>query len=115
VCGRSELPQDEDRKAAMQAAAGQLYGRPGLYRIFNQIPNKLKEKYGHTLCREITSQWQTQWLCRDHALHCREIISDAAELAATLIFAEQEKISSEPFGANVENLKDLPSQCDAKR
>jgi C_GCAxxG_C_C family probable redox protein len=114
VYGRSELPQDEDRKAAMQAAARQLYGRPGLYRIFNQIPNRLKDKYGHTLCREITAQWQTQWLCRDHALHCREIISDAAELAATLIFAEQEKISSEPFGANVENLKDLPTQCDAK-
>jgi C_GCAxxG_C_C family probable redox protein len=114
VYGRSELPQDEDRKAAMQAAARQLYGRPGLYRIFNQIPNRLKEKYGHTLCREITAQWQEQWLCRDHALHCREIISDAAELAATLIFAEQEKISSEPFGANVENLKDLAAQCDGK-
>lgn len=108
VYGRSELPEGEDRKAVMQAASRELYGRPGLYRIFNQIPNKLQKKYGHTLCREITAQWQENWLCRDHALHCREIITDAAELAASLIYANKDEIALEPFGRNVENLKDSP-------
>lgn len=98
VHGRSTLPEHEDRKEAMHLAAEQLYGRPGLYRIFNQIPNTIHKKYGHTLCRDITSKWQEQWLCRDHALHCREVITDAAEIAASLIFADKEKISSEPFG-----------------
>ena len=114
VHGRSELPEDEDRKAAMQAASRQLYGKPGLYRIFNQIPNSLKEKYGHTLCREIAGQWQDQWLCRDHALHCREIITDAAELAAVLIYSNRDEIASKPFGLNVEKLKDPPANCDSK-
>jgi C_GCAxxG_C_C family probable redox protein len=114
VHGRSELPENEDRKAAMQAASRQLYGKPGLYRIFNQIPNTLKAKYGHTLCREIAAQWQDQWLCRDHALHCREIITDAAELAATLIYGNRDEIASKPFGSNVEKLKDLPGQCSLK-
>jgi C_GCAxxG_C_C family probable redox protein len=114
VHGRSQLPDNEDRKAAMEEAARQLYGRPGLYRIFNQIPNRLKEKYGHTLCREITAQWQDQWLCRDHALHCREIITDAAELAATLILGDREQISAAPFGANVEKLQDSGIQCTGK-
>jgi len=114
VHGRSKLPEHEDRKAAMQAASQQLYGRPGLYRIFNQIPNKIKQKYGHTLCREIAAQWQDQWLCRDHALHCREIITDAAELAATLIYGKQNEIASEPFGSNVEKLTDAPLKCDIK-
>lgn len=104
VHGRSVLPEHEDRKEAMQMAAEQLYGKPGLYRIFNQIPNIIQAKYGHTLCREITSQWQDQWLCRDHALHCRELITEAAEIAATLIFSDNETIASEPFGKNVENL-----------
>ena len=114
VYGRSELPEGEDRKEAMQAASRQLYGKPGLYRIFNQIPNSLKEKYGHTLCREIAGQWQDQWLCRDHALHCREIITDAAELAAVLIYSNRDEIASKPFGLNVEKLKDPPANCDSK-
>jgi C_GCAxxG_C_C family probable redox protein len=106
VHGRHQLPQNEDRKAATAEAARQLYGRPGLYRIFNQIPNRMQEKYGHTLCREITSPWQDQWLCRDHALHCRELITDAAELAATLITGDAGEIASSSFGANVEKLQD---------
>lgn len=114
VYGRSELPENEDRKAAMHAAAQQLYGKPGLYRIFNQIPNRLNEKYGHTQCREIAAQWQDQWLCRDHALHCREIITDAAELAASLIYANKEAVASKSFGSNVENLTDPPANCDSK-
>lgn len=114
VYGRSALPKDDDRKAAMKAASQQLYGNPGLYRIFNQIPNKVQQKYGHTLCREITAQWQEQWLCREHALHCREIITDAAELAALLIFGDKDKIASEPFGINVEKLKDPPAKCNSK-
>jgi C_GCAxxG_C_C family probable redox protein len=109
VHGRSglpELPAGEDRKAAMQAAKKQLYGRPGLYRIFNQIPNMVAGKYGKTVCREITAEWTDQWLCRDHALHCREIITDVAELAAKLIYSEKDLIAGEPFGRNVENLSD---------
>lgn len=106
VHGRDTLPEHEDRKQAMKAASQQLYGNPGLYRLFNQIPNKIREKYGHTLCREITADWHDQWLCRDHALHCREIITDAAEIAASLIYGNKEELGSKPFGVNVENLED---------
>lgn len=70
VHGRSELPTDIDRKTAMQKATDELYGNPGLYRLFNQIPNYIKDKYGATLCREISKKWQDSWLCREHALHC---------------------------------------------
>lgn len=111
VHGRSDLPQHEDRKVAAQQAADQLYGRPGLYRLFNQIPNQVKDKYGATLCREICEQWQDSWLCRDHALHCREIISDAAELAARLIIQDKAEAASRPFGANVEKLSDEGQVC----
>ncbi len=106
VHGRSGLPEGEDRKAAAKAAAEQLYGNPGLYRMFNQLPNMIKSKYGNTLCREICRQWRDNWLCRDHALHCREIITDIAEFAATVIYGDKNEIMSKPFGDNVENLKD---------
>jgi len=111
VHGRSELPPGEDRKDVAKKAGEELYGNPGLYRLFNQIPNTLAKKYGHTLCREITAAWQNTWLCRDHALHCREIITDAAELAAQLICTDKADAASRPFGKNVENLIDEGACC----
>jgi C_GCAxxG_C_C family probable redox protein len=113
VHGRSGLPEGDGRDA-MKKAADQLYGKPGLYRIFNQLPNRLKEKYGHTLCRDLTAKWQDQWLCREHALHCREIITDAAEIAAELILTDIHEISTRPYGDNVEKIKDDPDPCTEK-
>ena len=114
VHGRCGLPEGDDRKAVAMEATRQLYGNPGLYRLFNQIPNMVKDKYGRTLCREISDKWKDQWLCRDHALHCREIITDVAELAAELIYSEKEAVCSKAFGSNVENLKDEAADCDTK-
>jgi C_GCAxxG_C_C family probable redox protein len=114
VHGRSGLPDGKDRKSAAKKAATQLYGKPGLYRLFNQLPNMVKDKYGNTLCRDICSRWKDNWLCREHALHCREIITDIAEFAAKLIYSNKEESSSKPFGSNVENLKDTPANCDSK-
>jgi len=105
VHGRSTLPSGEGKEALMKSKE-QLYGKPGLYRLFNQIPNKVKAKYGQTLCRKLTAKWQEEWLCRDHALFCREIITDSAGFAAELIMADKDEYGSSPFGKNVENLKD---------
>jgi C_GCAxxG_C_C family probable redox protein len=105
VHGRPTLPTGE-KKEAMKKAAEQLYGKPGLYRLFNQIPNKIQERFGKTLCRDLTSQWHNTWLCREHALYCREIITYAAEVAAELILADRNEAASRPLGANVEKLKE---------
>ncbi len=105
VHGRSKLPEGEGKEAMLKGRQ-QLYGRPGLYRLFNQIPNRIQEKYGKTQCGDLTVQWQSSWLCRDHALFCRELITDAAGIAAELILSERDEVASKPFGKNVENLKD---------
>jgi C_GCAxxG_C_C family probable redox protein len=114
VHGRSELPEGEDPKDVAKKASKQLYGNPGLYRLFNQIPNMVEDKYGNTLCRKICDQWKDQWLCRDHALNCREIITDVAEFAAKLITSGKEDVASKPFGRNVENLTDENLDCSTK-
>lgn len=103
VHGRSTLPEGENRMAIAKDA---LYGKPGLYRLFNQIPNMAEEKYGNTLCREIAAKWRGSWLCREHALYCREIITEMAGYAAELITGDQKILSSKSFGKNVENLKE---------
>jgi C_GCAxxG_C_C family probable redox protein len=105
VHGRSNLPEGEG-KEAVKKAADQLYGRPGLYRLFNIIPNRFQAKYGKTLCRELTTQWQSTWLCRDHALFCRDLITEAAGIAGELVLSDREALASGNFGTNVENLKD---------
>jgi C_GCAxxG_C_C family probable redox protein len=106
VHGRPGLPDGEDPKEVAKKSKQQLYGKPGAYRIFNQIPNRFKEKFNHTLCRELTGKWQSEWLCRDHALFCREVITDAAGIAADLILSDKNDLASKSFGSNVENLKD---------
>ena len=105
VHGRSVLPEGEG-KEVLKKSKEQLYGNPGLYRLFNQIPNRIKEKYGETLCREVTSKWHETWLCREHALYCRELITDVAEIAAELIFSDADEAAAQTFGTNVENLKE---------
>ncbi len=102
VHGRSSLPGEG--KEDMLKAKEQLYGMPGLYRLFNQIPNRFKARNGLTLCRELTAKWQASWLCREHALYCREIITDVAGIAAELILSDEEESASKPFGENVENI-----------
>jgi hypothetical protein len=95
-------------------ASQELYGKPGLYRLFNQIPNRIQNKFGNTLCRELTQPWKETWLCRDHALHCREIITESAIIAAELVLSDKTELASMPFGANVENLVDAPEACSIK-
>lgn len=105
VHGRSSLPEGEGKEGLMKSK-DQLYGKPGLYRLFNQLPNQFKTKYGQTLCRELAAKWRDNWLCRDHALFCREIITDAAGMAAELILSDKKEAASKPLGENVENLKE---------
>ena len=105
VHGRSALPEGEGKEAMLKSKE-QLYGKPGLYRLFNQIPNHFKARFGHTLCRDLTAKWQQSWLCRDHALFCREVITESAAFAAQLILADWDEFGSKPFGANVENLRE---------
>jgi len=106
--GRRSLPGGEPREAAMLSKE-QFYGRPGIYRLFNQIPNRMAEKFGSTLCRDLTSKWQDQWLCREHALSCREIMTDAAGIAAEMVLADKNEMMNRPFGSNVEHLVDAES------
>jgi C_GCAxxG_C_C family probable redox protein len=105
VHGRTSLPDGEGREVA-EKSKEQFYGRPGIYRLFNQLPNRLAGKYGSTLCRDLTSKWQDRWLCREHALNCREIITDAAGFAAEVILADRAESMERPFGRNVEHLVD---------
>jgi len=109
VHGRGSLPTAETRQEVLAASRRQLYTEPGLYRIFNQLPNWFQARHGHTLCRELTARWQSNWLCKEHALFCREIITDTAEFAARLMLLTEEEASDLRFGHVVDCTDATPS------
>ena len=78
VYGRREVPGD------FKVAKAELYGKPGLYRLFNRLPNEFRQRFGSTQCRTLTAQWRKTWLCKDHALFCRNLVIEAAGLAAEM-------------------------------
>jgi C_GCAxxG_C_C family probable redox protein len=101
VYGRRDIPTD------FKSAKEQLYGTPGLYRLFNRLPNEFKKRFGSTQCRLLTSQWRKTWLCRDHALFCRNLVLEMAGMAAEMAVPKDlARWGSEPFRENVEGLSE---------
>lgn len=97
VYGRRQPPSGsvEEKKA-------QLYGLPGLYRIFNRLSNAYEEKFGTTLCRDITRPWHGDWFNRDRLKTCLKTVAFMAETAATMVFpADKEYWGSQPLGRNL--------------
>jgi C_GCAxxG_C_C family probable redox protein len=100
IYGRRRVPEN------FKAAVNELYGNPGLYRLFNRLPNEFQRRFGSTQCRALTSKWQGKdWLCKDHVRFCRNLIVEAAGLAAEMGYPKDlYKWGSAPFGENVEGL-----------
>jgi C_GCAxxG_C_C family probable redox protein len=98
VYGRRQPPTGtpEEKKA-------QLYGNPGIYRIFNRLSNVFQEKYGTTQCREITKPWHgQQWFTKDRLKTCLGTVAFMAEKAAEMVFpVDEEKWGSQPLGENL--------------
>jgi C_GCAxxG_C_C family probable redox protein len=93
VYGRREMPTDP------KAAAEELYGSPGLYRMFNRLPSEFERRFGSTQCRLLTSQWRETWHCKEHVSFCRNLTIEAAGLAAEMACPKDlARWGSLPFG-----------------
>ena len=93
VYGRRELPADA------RAATEELHGVPGLYRLFNRLPNEFQQRFGSTQCRRLTSAWRQSWLCKEHLKFCRSLVIEAAGLAAEMAAPKDlARWGSLPFG-----------------
>gem|GEM_PF-75556 len=85
----------------------QLYGKPGLYRIFNRVSNEFKHRFGTTLCRDITQPWHQDWFCKDRLRKCLQTVTGMAEVAAEMVFpVDLEFWGSQPFGENIKGETD---------
>jgi len=99
IYGRRQMPPD------FKTGKEELYGNPGLYRLFNRLPNEFKQRFGSTQCRVLTEKWHQDWHCKERALFCRELIIDAAGLAAEMAVPKDlARWGSLDFRENVEGL-----------
>ncbi len=103
VHGREGLPERQDRRETIAASKHELLVDPGLYRIFNQIPNWFREKHGHTLCRDLTAPWESDWHCRERAMLCRQLITETAGFAVQLMLLSESERSRLEFGDTVDH------------
>ncbi len=87
--------------AAEEERVNTLYGNPGLYRYFNQLPNRFKEAYGHLDCSKLTEGYHDDWLCREHAKKCMKLIINTAGMTMDLLLEGEEKGYGQPFGENI--------------
>jgi hypothetical protein len=93
VYGRREIPGD------LKTAREQMYGQPGLYRLFNRVPNEFQRRFGSTQCRLLTAPWSKTWLCQEHISFCRNLTIEAAGLAAEMAVPKDlARWGSLPFG-----------------
>ncbi len=93
VYGRRDLPPDG------KTGRTELDGTPGLYRLFNRLPNEFQQRFGSTQCRRLTAPWRQTWLCKDHLLFCRNLVVEMAGTAAAMAVPKDlERWGSEPFG-----------------
>jgi C_GCAxxG_C_C family probable redox protein len=96
VYGRREVP------ASPKASDQDMYGDPGLYRLFNRLPNEFKQRFGSTQCRVLTGPWRHNWLCREHIKFCLGLVINVAGLAAEMAVPQDlARWGSQPFGERV--------------
>ncbi|NPV26643.1 MAG: hypothetical protein HPY81_04110 [Firmicutes bacterium] len=77
-----------------------LYGNPGLYRFFNQIPHEFRQIVGMLDCKEINRDYP-EWQDKNRFRNCMRIVVDAAGLAAEYILKGQTEGYQQPFRENV--------------
>ncbi|MBI4794370.1 MAG: C_GCAxxG_C_C family protein [Deltaproteobacteria bacterium] len=93
VYGRRQIPPSP------KASKEEMLGNPGLYQLFNRLPNEFQQRFGSTQCRVLTGPWKTKWLCRDHIKFCRDLVINMAGLAAEMAVPKDlARWGSEPFG-----------------
>ncbi|QGT98917.1 hypothetical protein SYNTR_0324 [Candidatus Syntrophocurvum alkaliphilum] len=78
----------------------ELYGNPGRYRFFNQIPHKFKQEFGSTQCDELNKDY-SEWADKERMRNCMKIVLASTEMAVEFIYLGNKEGYTQPFGDNM--------------
>jgi C_GCAxxG_C_C family probable redox protein len=87
-------------EGSQQEIIDRLYGNPGLYRFFNQIPHKFAEKFGSTQCEELNRDYP-EWHDKNRFRMCMNIVIEAAVMAVEFAYQGEREGYTQPFGKNM--------------
>lgn len=65
----------------------QLQGNPGLYRLFNNLPNDFAEKFGACECEALTRNYKDHFGAVERRKQCQQYVIEAAGMAVQYILA----------------------------
>lgn len=87
-------------EGTQQEIIDKLYGNPGLYRFFNQMPHKFAEKFGSTQCKDL-NLYYPKWTDKDRLRNCMNIVIESAAMAVEFIYQGNTEGYQQPFGKNM--------------
>ena len=82
VHGR-KIPKQE----TFEATVKQLQGNPGLYRLFNNLPNDFSENFGACDCEKLTQDYKENFGSVERKRMCHRFVIEAAGMAVKYIIA----------------------------
>ena len=69
----------------------QLQGNPGLYRLFNNLPNDFADKFGACECAQLTADYKDNFSAVERKRQCHQFVIEAAGMAAKYILIGNEE------------------------
>ncbi len=96
VHGRPHPGQSSNMDEVIQ----ELYGNPGRYRFFNQMPRTFAEKFGSTQCSELNKDYP-DWFQKDRFRKCMDIVVESAAMAVEFIYQGNAEGYNQVFGKNM--------------
>lgn len=91
-------------EGTQQEIIDKLYGNPGLYRFFNQIPYRFAKEYGSTQCYDL-NLFFPDWFDKDRFRRCMNIVIESAAMAVEFIYQGEREGYTQPFGKNMAGKK----------
>jgi C_GCAxxG_C_C family probable redox protein len=68
-----------------------LQGNPGLYRLFNNLPNDFMEKFGECECEKLTNDYKGNFGAKERKKLCQQYVIEGAGIAAEYIIKGNEE------------------------
>lgn len=87
-------------QGSFEEIVDRLYGNPGLYRFFNQLPHKFAQEFGSTQCAELNKDYP-DWFQKERFRKCMNIVVETAGLAVDFIYQGEKEGYTQSFGKNM--------------
>jgi len=89
------------KNGTFEERVAQLQGTPGLYRLFNNLPNDFAEKFGACQCEELTSEYKENFGAKERKKMCQQYVIEAAGMAVEYIIRGKEEGYTQKMRKNV--------------